>query len=112
MQFGVEPTGYFLEAHNADGIGPELTSGSRHRDVEGEEDLASAQFALEGDEGGVDGRYQPASRWGFRMMALFGDVAGLIGACPGCMPYDIEYHLTVVPLGYETGTAQPMEPLS
>lgn len=110
-QLGATPTGYFLEAHDARIIGPEITFGSRHGDVNGNNDLKSYQFNLLVNETGMDGPYQPASRWGFRMMATFADVDGVIGFCPGCFPYDIEYDITVLALNKETGMGEEMEDL-
>ena len=114
--YGAEPTGYFLEAHNATIIGPEITFGSRHNDINGNNDLKTYEFALivddpevENDEAGMDGPYQPESRWGFRMMATFADVEGVVGFCPGCFPYDIEYDITVIAQNSLSGRAEPLE---
>lgn len=106
--YNAEPTGFFLEAHNATIIGPEITFGSRHREVAGG-DLRNYEYALLVDETGMDGPYQPGSRWGFRMMATFADIDGVVGFCPGCFPYDIEYDITVIAMNYETGDGQEME---
>lgn len=107
--YGASPTGYFLEAHNATVIGPEVLFGSRHSEVNGANDLKTYEFALLVDETGMDGPYQPASRWGFRMMATFADIQGVVGFCPGCFPYDIEYDITVIAMSYETGKGEAME---
>ncbi len=66
-------------------------------------DLATYQFAVPVDDVGMDGPYQPASRWGFRAMATFADVEGVVGFCPGCFPYDIEYDIEVVAYDHATG---------
>lgn len=108
--YNAEPTGYFLEAHNATIIGPEITFGSRHREVAGG-DLRNYEYALLVDDVGMDGPYQPSSRWGFRMMATFADIEGVVGFCPGCFPYDIEYDITVIAMNYETGEGEAMEEL-
>lgn len=89
----VTPTGYFLEAHNATIIGPEAVFGDRYFDSKN--DLKSYHFTVPVDGQGMDGPYQPSSRWGFRVMATF-DPGGVAGLCPGCFGYDIEYELTVV----------------
>lgn len=112
--YGAAPTGYFLEAHDATIIGPEITFGSRHGDINGNNDLKTYEFALVVNETGMDGPYQPASRWGFRLMATFADVdtpAGGVGLCPGCFPYDIEYDIVVIAQSYESGRAEFMEEL-
>lgn len=108
-QLGAAPTGHFLEAINATVIGPEVTFGSRHGDIHGNNDLKSYEFALKVDEVGMDGPYQPASRWGFRMMATFADIDGVIGFCPGCFPYDIEYDITVIATNVESEEAEQMD---
>lgn len=111
--YGATPTGYFLEVHNATIIGPEITFGSRHGDIDDENDLKTYEFAILVDEAGMDGPYQPASRWGFRLMATFADVdlptGGGIGFCPGCFPYDIEYDIVVIAQDHESGRAEAME---
>ncbi|HET6404217.1 MAG TPA: hypothetical protein VFH78_06180 [Candidatus Thermoplasmatota archaeon] len=119
--YGAAPTGYFLEAHNATIIGPEVNFGSRHADVRGLNDLKNYEFALLVDEAGMDGPYQPASRWGFRAMATFADfdsptplpppIPNSIGLCPGCFPYDIEYDITVIAMNYLTGEGEEMDEL-
>ena len=118
---GAAPTGYFIEVHNATIIGPEIRFGSRHHDIDNENDLKTYEFAILVDEMGMDGPYQPASRWGFRLMATFADVdspAPLpeplpqgVGLCPGCFSYDIEYDITVIAQDFESGRGVAMEPL-
>jgi hypothetical protein len=111
--YGATPTGYFLEAHNATIIGPEITFGSRHSEINGANDLRTYEFAMLVDEAGMDSPYQPASRWGFRLMATFADIdfptGGGIGLCPGCFPYDIEYDIVVIAQDFESGRADEME---
>src|SRR5581483_10199487 len=96
-QTGQAPTGYFLEVHNATVIGPEVTFGTRY--FAKTNDLKHYEFDVPVDGAGMDGPYQPASRWGCRLMATFADVdlpvVGDPGLCPGCFSYDIEYDLTV-----------------
>ena len=111
--YGAEPTGYFLEVHDATIIGPEITFGSRHSEINGANDLKTYEFAIAVNETGMDGPYQPASRWGFRLMATFADfdlpTGGGIGLCPGCFPYDIEYDIVVIAQNFESGRAEFME---
>jgi hypothetical protein len=112
--YGAEPTGFFLEAHDATIIGPEITFGSRHSEIDDNNDLKTYVFHLLVSEAGMDGPYQPSSRWGFRLMATFADFdtpVGGLGLCPGCFPYDIEYDIKVFALGYETGRGEEMEEL-
>lgn len=103
---GQAPTGFFLEAHNATDIGPEIRFGERYGDLDGTNDLKSYDFEVPVDVNGMDGPYQPSSRWGFRLMATFADVdvpeevpvvggAG-VGLCPGCFEYTIQYNLVVI----------------
>ena len=94
--YNADGTGFFLEVHNATIIGPEITFGSRHFDEDEPDDLKSWDFIVEVDEDGMDGPYQPSSRWGFRAMATFAEIPGVTGLCPGCFPYDIEYDIKVV----------------
>src|SRR5439155_20353642 len=95
-------TGYFLEVHNATVIGPEITFGDRYADKDKKNDLKSYVFEVPVDGAGMDGPYQPESRWGFRAMATFAEspadipMVGKVGLCPGCFDYDIEYDLTVL----------------
>jgi hypothetical protein len=99
--YNKDATGFFLEAHNATIIGPEVTFGSRYSDADEPADLKSWDFYVPVDDGGMDGPYQPASRWGFRAMATFADVQGVVGLCPGCFPYDIEYDIVVLAMNFE-----------
>jgi hypothetical protein len=94
-QTGQTASGYFLEAHNATVIGPEITFGDRYHDVNSKNDLKSYTFEVPVDAAGMDSPYQPVSRWGFRAMATFADVGGVVGLCPGCFDYDIEYDMTI-----------------
>src|SRR5581483_5192579 len=93
---GTPPTGYFLEVHNATIIGPEVRFGDRFGDMHGKNDLKHYEFKVPVNAAGMDGPYQPESRWGFRVMATFAEIPGVAGLCPGCFGYDIEYELTVV----------------
>lgn len=108
---GQTATGYFLESHNATYIGPELTFGDRWSDRDNTNDLKSYDFEVPVHISGMDGPYQPQSRWGFRLMATFADVDmpvpppdGVprgIGLCPGCFEYEIEYDIVVIALQAE-----------
>lgn len=103
---GQTATGYFLESHNATYIGPELRFGDRWSDRDNTNDLKSYDFDVPVDVAGMDGPYQPQSRWGFRLMATFADIDSPvplpsplpsgIGLCPGCFEYEIEYDLVVI----------------
>ncbi len=108
-----QATGFFLEYHNATIIGPEIRFGKRLHDGDGTNDLHAYNFTIEVDAAGMDGPYQPASRWGFRLMATFADVdvpgVGGVGVCPGCFPYEIEYHLAIVAVS-DTDQAEEKEP--
>lgn len=109
---GASPTGYFLEFHNATDIGPEILFGNRSaQDIKQGGDAApidsgdlhhyafripnAANQKAPLDIGGLDGPYQPNSRWGFRLMATFANTPA-VGLCPGCFSYDIEYDLTII----------------
>lgn len=97
---GAPPTGFFLEYHNATLLDQEDTFNERIHDAEGKNDLKSYHFKVKVDPNGMDGPYQPGSLWGFRIVATFGNVAvpgvGGVGLCPGCFPYDVAYHMTIV----------------
>jgi hypothetical protein len=99
-QTGAAPTGFFLEVHNATIIGPEVTFGERFGEKDKKNDLKHYEFNVPVDGAGMDGPYQPASRWGFRVMATFAQipVSNPVASalCPGCFSYDIEYDLTVL----------------
>lgn len=58
------------------------------------DDKTTAFFHLSVDDDEVDSPYQPASRFGFKLLAnvLNDDVA----ACYRCVPYTIEYSMTIV----------------
>ncbi|HVL49759.1 MAG TPA: hypothetical protein VM889_14475 [Candidatus Thermoplasmatota archaeon] len=95
-QTGQQATGYFLEHHNATVLGEEIQFGDRTRDKDGPQDgVRSWNFTIPVTPDGMDGPYQPESRWGFRLMATFANAAGS-GLCPGCFDYEIEYEITVV----------------
>ncbi len=104
-QFGAAATGFFLEVHDATIIGPEIRFGDRYFERDDANDLRTYVFEVPVDPAGMDGPYQPASRWGFRAMATFADIdAAGLGLCPGCFSYDIEYDLTVIAI-HEEGAA-------
>lgn len=99
---GASPTNFFLEYHNATLLDEEDTFNERLGDHEKKNDLQHYHFVVKVDPNGMDGPYQPGSLWGFRPVAEFATIlppAGpysSIGLCPGCFPYDIEYHLTII----------------
>ncbi len=98
-QTGQSPTGFFLEVHNATIIGPEVEFGDRYGDKDKKNDLKHYEFEVPVDGAGMDSPYQPASRWGFRVMATYAELPDnpvANGLCPGCFSYDIEYDLTVI----------------
>ncbi|HWG92170.1 MAG TPA: hypothetical protein VNZ52_15070 [Candidatus Thermoplasmatota archaeon] len=45
---------------------------------------------------GWDSPYAPVSAWQFRVIALYGAVEGVGGFCPGCFPYTVDYHMTII----------------
>lgn len=108
-QTGQPPTGFFLEVHNATIIGPEVTFGARYHDKDKKNDLKSYVFEVPVDGAGMDGPYQPASRWGFRTMATYAEIpVADIGLCPGCFAYDIEYDLTVLAIHTQDASGMVM----
>lgn len=102
---GAPATGAFLEYHNATLLDEEDQFTDRLDDSRGEDNLKDYRFDIEVTPDAMDGPYQPESRWGFRMVAVFGNAAvpGVIGVglCPGCFPYDISYHITVIAVSGE-----------
>lgn len=95
-QTGQDATGYFLEYHNATVLHEEARFGTRLSDPDGpKEGIKAWNFTIPVHPAGMDGPYQPESRWGIRLMATFANAGGF-GLCPGCFDYDIEYHLTVI----------------
>ena len=111
---GQQPTGFFLEYHNATIIGPEIQFGERLGDADFSNDLQSYNFEIPVDVNGMDGPYQPASRWGFRLMATFTDVdvprevpevgGTSVGLCPACFEYTIDYNMVVIAIKDPEGT--------
>lgn len=94
---GATPTGFFLEYHNATILHAEDDYNDRIDDEHGGRAFTDAEyhFTLDVDPAGMDGPYQPSSRWGFRPVATFAETPAA-SLCPGCFAYDIEYHMTVV----------------
>ena len=97
---GATPANYFLEYHNATILDAEDQFSARVHDAENKNDLKSYHFVIKVDPEGMDGPYQPSSRWAFRPTASFTYTTipgqGSVGLCPGCFPYDIAYHITVI----------------
>lgn len=93
------PDSYYLEYHNATIIGPEINLAEKATDDEPPSDLVEWDFVVPVDDYGMDGPYQPESRWGFRVRATYAN--GQL--CPGCFNYDIAYDIKVVAVGTSTG---------
>lgn len=94
---GAPPTGFFLEYHDATILDAEDSFNDRIDDTEGGRayDDEFYHFVVPVTAEGMDGPYQPSSRWGFRMVATFAETPAA-SLCPGCFAYDIEYHMTIV----------------
>ncbi|MFA5860179.1 MAG: hypothetical protein WDA16_00650 [Candidatus Thermoplasmatota archaeon] len=94
---GATPTGFFLEYHNATILDAEDTFNERIDDKDKGRSFSHKDFhfVVKVDPAGMDGPYQPSSRWGFRPVATFAETPAA-SMCPGCFAYDIEYHLTIV----------------
>ena len=94
---GATPTGFFLEYHNATILDAEDEFNERIDDEEkGRQfDHQDYHFVVEVHPAGMDGPYQPSSRWGFRPVATFAETPAA-SLCPGCFAYDIEYHMTII----------------
>lgn len=88
---GVPPDGYYLEIHNATDFGDEQTEWPRYEPISRDGSMA---FHALVDPNGMDGPYQPESRWGLRLQPTYGGQA-----CPGCIPYEIQYSIKVVASG-------------
>ncbi|MEA3198936.1 MAG: hypothetical protein QOE90_364 [Thermoplasmata archaeon] len=100
---GAPPTGFFLEYHNATILDAEDQFNERLGDVEKKNDLQHYHFVVKVEPAGMDGPYQPESLWGFRPVAEFATLnlpdnpaLNHLGLCPGCFPYDITYHMTIL----------------
>lgn len=97
-----EPVSYVLNWHNATKAEFEGDIFNYVTDAEGKNDLKSYHFTLEVDPTGMDGPYQPSSRWGFRIEAGYGNPAiadlpiPFAGGCTDCASYDVSYHLTII----------------
>lgn len=94
---GAEPTGFFLEYHNATILDAEDEFNDRIDDeVKGRQfDHQDYHFVVPVDPAGMDGPYQSGSLWAFRMVATFAETPAA-SLCPGCFAYDIEYTMTIV----------------
>jgi hypothetical protein len=93
-------TEYVLYAHNATEMGITCCDGSDYRDAEGKNDLKTYHFAVPVDAAGMDGPYQPASRWRFHLAAV-------TGAFTDSASYDVSYHITIVARKADNATALP-----
>ena len=89
----VKPNRYILEYTNATGRwfrtwGEEL------------EPEKSYHISIPVHYTGWDSPYAPTSAWQFRVIALYGTTSlptgGAIGFCPGCFPYEVDYHMTII----------------
>lgn len=108
---GAEPKGFFLEYHNATILDAENRFNERLDDEEKGREFTHKDyhFVIEVDPNGMDGPYQPKSRWGFRPVATFAELPDnpvANGLCPGCFAYDIEYHMTIIATKAETEQAR------
>ena len=86
------PDSYYLEYHDATIIGPEVNQADNVKDAQPPGALTDEwDFVVPVSEEGMDGPYQPHSRWGFRVRATY--AGGQL--CPGCFNYDIVYNIRV-----------------
>jgi hypothetical protein len=85
----IPATLYELYFHNATQLGVTCCDGDIAQDAEGKNDLKTYHFHLNVTPEGMDGPYQPNSRWGFHLAAV-------TGAFSDSTTYDIEYHITIV----------------
>lgn len=94
---GAQPTGFFLEYHNATILDAEDEFNDRIDDEVGGRAFEDAyyHFVVPVEPAGMDGPYQPESLWGFRIVATFAETP-VASLCPGCFPYDVEYHMKIV----------------
>lgn len=94
---GATPTGFFLEYHDATILDAEDDFNDRIDDEEGGRayDDEYYHFVVPVTAEGMDGPYQPQSRWGFRMVATFAETP-VASLCPGCFAYDIAFTMKIV----------------
>lgn len=98
---GAPATHFYLNYHNAS-EGDFEAIFNEVADARGENNLESYYFEVPVDHGGMDGPYQPQSRWGFRLEAAVGGVAPvggipfLSGGCGDCDAYEMTYTLKIV----------------
>ncbi|HLE97714.1 MAG TPA: hypothetical protein VI997_10125 [Candidatus Thermoplasmatota archaeon] len=108
----VEPTGFFLDYHNASIVpGIQTFDPGQNRVYDSASDGSTFHFVVPVDTGGMDSPYMPSSRWGFRVLAEFSnevvqgcgnrEAAGFtIGT--SCFPYSVDYHMSVIASGRST----------
>lgn len=94
----VDPVQYLLYAHNATELGVTCCEGGSYEDVEGNNDLTTYHFVVPVDAAGMDGPYQPASRWGFHLAARIGANVPELGPIgwTDAVTYDIDHHMTII----------------
>ena len=85
----IPATHYELYYHNATRLGIGCCDGDLAQDVDGKDDLKSYHFQVNVTSDGMDGPYQPASRWGFH-------AAAVTGAFSDSASYDIAYHIKII----------------
>ncbi len=85
----IPATLYELYFHNATRLGIGCCDGDLAQDAEGKNDLKTYHFHLNVTPDGMDGPYQPASRWGLHLAAV-------TGAFSDSTSYDIEYHIKII----------------
>lgn len=85
----IPATLYELYVHNATQLGVGCCDGDYVQDVEGKNDLKTYHFRVNVTPEGMDGPYQPSSRWGFHLAAV-------TGAFSDSTTYDIDYHMTII----------------
>ncbi len=106
------PTAFLLEHHNATDVGVERKSWPIARAADGSPDGRALAFTVPVDAAGMDGPYQPSSRWGLRLVAGFGPASGPAASydrlCQGCVAYELEYDLRVLAVAIE-GSGRAMD---
>lgn len=85
----IPATKYVLYVHNATQLGIGCCDGGTWQDAEGKNDLKTYHFHLNVTPDGMDGPYQPGSRWGFHLAAV-------TAAFTDSTSYDVEYHITII----------------
>lgn len=85
----IPATLYELYVHNATQLGVTCCDGDVWQDADGKNNLKTYHFHVNVTAEGMDGPYQPASRWGVHLAAV-------TGAFSDSTSYDIAYHMTIV----------------